>query len=71
MIHGVLNALGGSLNRDGHQTSSSIHSFDQKWEKKGDLPFHSCSIHGLTLSDGRLFIVDGSSQQVFISTVKG
>ena len=74
MVDGVLLAIGGAEDNNGTKKTSAIHAFhhvDQKWQHVGDLPFECSSVNVLLLSEGRLLVVDGCSQQVLKITVEG
>ena len=71
VVDGVLLAIGGL---DGSRKTSAIyalHPVDQKWQHVGVMPFECSLVDTLLLSDGRLLVVDGSSQRVLRVTVEG
>ena len=75
MVDGVLLAIGGQEDGTyGSQKTSAIHALhhvDQKWQHVGDLPFKCSWVDTLLLSEERLLVVDGDSQQVLKITVEG
>ena len=75
MVDGVLLAIGGADSTYGSpEKTSAIHAFhhvDQKWQHVRDLPFKCSYADTLLLSEGRLLVVDGYSQQVLKITVEG
>ena len=69
VVDGVLLAIGGA--EEDHYKSKktsaiyALHSFDQKWQHVGGMPFECSYVETLLLSDGRLLVVDAISQRVF------
>ena len=72
MVDGVLLAIGG-CNDESKNTSAicAYHPVYRKWQHVGEMPFECSWVDSLLLSDGRLLVVNGSSQEVLKITVEG
>ena len=74
MGDGVLLAIGGAEDEYGSKKTYSIyglHGDDKEWKHVGDMPFACSWVDTLSLSDGGLLVVDGSTRQVLRITVQG